>query len=132
MLRYVVVSLFGGLLLGVLDGIINANPYAQKLFDVYKPISKTSVNIILGFGIDIFYGFVMAGLFLLLYKSLPGSTGLVKGITFGLITSFFSVLMHVFSQLMMFKVPLGTLVYVFLTGLFEMLVIGIIFGLTLK
>ncbi|KKS15860.1 MAG: hypothetical protein UU74_C0053G0004 [Candidatus Woesebacteria bacterium GW2011_GWA1_41_7] len=78
MLRYVVVSLFGGLLLGVLDGIINANPYAQKLFDVYKPISKTSVNIILGFGIDIFYGFVMAGLFLLLYKSLPGSTGLVK------------------------------------------------------
>jgi len=127
-----VVSLFGGLLLGVLDGIINANPYAQKLFDVYKPISKTSVNIILGFGIDIFYGFVMAGLFLLLYKSLPGSTGLVKGITFGLITSFFSVLMHVFSQLMMFKVPLGTLVYVFLTGLFEMLVIGIIFGLTLK
>ncbi|KKR54435.1 MAG: hypothetical protein UU51_C0017G0006 [Microgenomates group bacterium GW2011_GWC1_41_20] len=126
------VSLFGGLLLGVLDGIINANPYAQKLFDVYKPISKTSVNIILGFGIDIFYGFVMAGLFLLLYKSLPGSTGLVKGITFGLITSFFSVLMHVFSQLMMFKVPLGTLVYVFLTGLFEMLVIGIIFGLTLK
>src|SRR3989337_1321624 len=105
MLRYVVVSVFGGLILGLLDGLINGNPYAQKLFEVYKPIAKSSINIILGFGIDILYGFVMAGLFLLLYKSLPGQTAIIKGLSFGLIVSFFGVAMHVFSQLMMFKVP---------------------------
>ncbi len=59
MLRYVVVSISGGLILGLLDGLINANPYAQKLFEVYKPIAKNSVNIILGFGTDILYGFCL-------------------------------------------------------------------------
>lgn len=132
MLRYIAVSIFGGLILGLLDGLINANPYAQKLFEVYKPIAKSSVNIVLGFGIDILYGFVMAGLFLLLYKSLPGQTALVKGLGFGLIVSFFSVVMHVFSQLVMFKVPADALVYMFLTGLVEMLIISIFFSLTLK
>src|SRR4030042_6121540 len=132
MLRYVGVSVFGGLLLGFLDGLINANPYAQKLFEVYKPIAKSSVNIILGFGIDILYGFVLAGLFLLLYKSLPGQTMLLKGLSFGLIVSFLRVVMHVFSQLVMFKVPANALVYMFLTGLVEMLLICLFFGLTLK
>lgn len=132
MLRFVVVSVFGGLILGLLDGLINANPYAQKLFEVYKPIAKSSVNIILGFGIDILYGFAMAGLFLLLYKSLPGQTSLLKGLSFGLIVSFFSVVMHVFSQLVMFKVPTNALVYMFLTGLVEMLIVSIFFSLTLK
>ena len=132
MLRFVVTSTLGGLILGVLDGIINANPYAQKLFEAYKPIAKTSVNIVLGFGIDILYGFVMAGLFLLLYKSLPGQTALLKGVSYGLIVSFFSVVMHVFSQLMMFKVPANALVYMFLTGLAEMVLISVFFALMLK
>lgn len=132
MLRYVVVSVFGGVILGFLDGLINANPYSQKLFEVYKPIAKSSVNIVLGFGIDILYGFVMAGLFLLLYKSLPGEIMLLKGLSFGLIVSFFSVVMHVLSQLMMFKVPANALVYMFLTGLAEMLIVSIFLSLTLK
>lgn len=132
MVRYVVVSIFGGLILGILDGLINANPYAQKFFEVYKPIAKSSVNIFLGFGIDILYGFVMAGVFLLLYKSLPGTTPLLKGVSFGLIVSFFSVATHVFSQLVMFKVPANALVYMFLTGLLEMLIVSVFLSLTLK
>jgi hypothetical protein len=132
MLRYVIVSVFGGLLLGLLDGLINANPYAQKLFEVYKPIAKNSVNIILGFGIDILYGFVMAGLFILLYKSLPGQTAILKGLSFGLIVTFFGVVMHVFSQLVMYKVPANTLLYMFLTGLIEILIVSIFLSLTLK
>ena len=118
--------------MGILDGIINANPYAQKLFKVYAPIAKKSVNIVLGFGIDFLSSFVMAAVFILLYSSLPGSTGLLKGLSFGLIASFFSVAMHVFSQLVMFKVPAKALVYMFLTGLIQMLLVGVLFGLTLK
>lgn len=132
MVRYVIVSLMGGILLGFLDGLINANPYAQKLFEVYKPIAKNSVNIILGFGIDILYGFVMAAVFILLYKSLPGQTAILKGLSFGLIVTFFSVVMHVFSQLVMFKVPANTLIYMFLTGLAEILIVSVFLSLTLK
>ena len=132
MLRYIIVSVSGGLILGLLDGLISANPYAQKLFEAYKPIAKKSVNIVLGFGIDILYGFVMAGLFLLLNKSLPGQTMLLKGLSFGLIVSFLSVVMHVFSQLVMFKVPAKALIYMFLTGLAQILVVSIFLSLTLK
>lgn len=132
MLRYFVVSISSGLILGFLDGLINANPYAQKLFEVYKPIAKSSVNIVLGFGIDILYGFVMTGLFFLLYKSLPGQTAILKGLSYGLIVAFFSVVMHVFSQLVMFKVSANALIYMFLTGLLEILIVSIYISATLK
>ena len=67
MIRYVIVSVASGLLFAILDGLINANPLAQRLYTVYKPIAKTSVNFQAGMVIDLVYGFVMAGAFLLLY-----------------------------------------------------------------
>jgi hypothetical protein len=89
MTQYAIVSVASGILFGVLDGLINANPIAQRLYDVYKPIAKTSINPVAGIAIDIVYGFVMAGVFLVLYKSLPGEAGIVKGISFALVVWFF-------------------------------------------
>ena len=57
---------------------------------------------------------------------------MLKGLGFGLIVSFFSVVMHVFSQMVMFKIPAITLVYVFLTGLIEILIVSVFLSLTLK
>ena len=62
----------------MLDALINANPVAQRLFEVYKPIARTSLNPVAGIAIDLVFGFVMAGVFLLLYESLPGSSGLLR------------------------------------------------------
>jgi hypothetical protein len=132
MIRYVIVSVVGGVLFGTMDSLINANSYAQKLFLVYKPIAKTSINLPAGIIVDIIYGFVMAGLFILLYKSLPGDTGLLKGLSFAGIAWFFRVAMSVVSSWMMFNIPADTLVYSLVAGLGEMLVLGILFGLTLK
>ena len=130
--RYVIVSIVSGVFFGILDGVINANPLAQRLFEVYKPIAKTSVSFVAGIVIDLVYGFVMAGVFLLLYKSLPGEAGLVKGISLALGVWFFRVVMGVASQWMMFNVPAGTLLYTLVAGLVEMLILGILYGLTLK
>ena len=132
MIRYAIVSVASGILFGVLDGLINANPLAQRLYDVYKPIAKTSVNPVAGMAIDIVYGFVMAGVFLILYKSLPGEAGIVKGISFALVVWFFRVVMYVVTQWMMFNVPVGTLLYTLVAGLGEMLILGILYGLALK
>jgi hypothetical protein len=129
---YIIVSIISGLLLGVLDGVINANPLAQRLYQVYKPIAKTSINPLVGVMIDLVYGFVMAGVFLLLYKSLPGETGLVKGMSFAFLVWFFRVVMYTASQWVMFKVPREALLYSLVTGLGEMLVLGVLYGLTLK
>ena len=132
MVRYVVVSLASGILFGFMDGLINANPYARKLYEVYKPIARTSINVPAGIAIDLAYGFVMAGVFLLLYESLPGGAGMAKGISFALLAWFFRVVMGVASQWMTFNVPIGALIYTLLAGLGEMLVLGILYGLTLR
>jgi hypothetical protein len=78
------------------------------------------------------YGFALAGIFLLLYKSLPGGAGLAKGISFALIVWFFRVVMQAASQWMMFSVPGGAILYMLAAGLVEMLVLGILYGLTLR
>lgn len=132
MIKYIIVSLVSGVLFGTLDGLINANPLAQTLYGVYQPLSKTSVNMPAGMTIDIFYGFVLAGIFLLLYKSLPGDRGWVKGISFALIAWFFRVVMSVASQWMMFNVPDSTLLYTLISGLVEMLILGLLFGWFLR
>ena len=82
MIRYFIVSIINGIVFGILDGLINANPYARKLFEIYKPIAKTSINAPAGIIIDILYGLVMGFIFLILYSALPGNTGLIKGISF--------------------------------------------------
>ena len=74
----------------------------------------------------------MAGVFLLLYRSLIGETGLLKGICFAFLIWFFRVAMSVISGWMMFNIPIGALLYTLITGLGEMLILGILYGLTLK
>jgi hypothetical protein len=66
MVRYIIASIVSGILFGVMDGLINANPLGRRLYEVYKPIAKTSVNVPAGVMIDIVYGFAMAGAYLLL------------------------------------------------------------------
>jgi len=132
MTSYIIVSVISGILFGIMDGLINANPIATKLYEVFKPVAKASVNIVAGMMIDLAYGFILAGLFLLVYTSLPGGAGLVKGICFALMVWFLRVVMNVASQWMMYKVQWKALLYTLLTGLGEMLILGILYGLALQ
>ena len=131
MLRYTVISLVGGLLFGVLDGVLNANPLARSLFDVYQPIARTSINVVAGMIIDLMYGFVLAGMFMLLSPALPGSSGLVKGLGFAAGLWFVRVVMGAASTWIMFNIPARTIAYVTAAGLAEMLALGILYGVTL-
>jgi hypothetical protein len=131
-LRYVLVSILSGILFGVLDGVIHAIPPAQRLYKVYQPLARDTLNPLAGMVIDLAYGFIMAGIFLLLYASLPGESGWIKGLSFAVIAWFFRVVMECASSWIMFKIPLKTLIYTLLTGLGEMLILGILYGLTLK
>src|SRR5512135_3713184 len=125
MIGYIVVSIVSGILFGVLDGVIHANPLAQRLYEIYKPIARTSINPLAGIVIDLVYGFIMAGVFLLLYQSLPGETGLLKGVSFALLAWFFRVVMYTASQWVMFNVTLEAVLYSLVTGLGEMLILGV-------
>lgn len=132
MTTFVIVAAVSGILFGILDAVINANPLARRLFQVYAPIARTSLNPVAGIAIDLAFGFVMAGVFLLLYESLPGSIGLLKGLSFALGVWFFRVVMSVASQWMMFRVTGRALVYTLFSGMAEMLALGVLYGMTLS
>jgi hypothetical protein len=132
MIRYIIVSLVSGILFGVMDGVINANPLAQKLYEVYRPIARTSLNVVAGSLIDLAYGFILAGIFLVIYEGLPGQSGILKGLSYALLIWFFRVVMYAASTWMMYKVPGQTIFYSLVAGLLEMLVLGVLFGVTLK
>jgi Family of unknown function (DUF6789) len=128
---YIIVSIVSGILFAILDGLINANPVGARLLEAYKPIARTSINFVAGIIIDLAFGFILAALFWLLYASLPGEAGIVKGLSFGLIVWFLRVVMNVASQWMMYQVPLKTLLYTLFAQLGEMFILGILYGLIL-
>jgi hypothetical protein len=132
MLRFIIGAILTGLLFGTLDGIINGNPYAVKLMECYKPIAKTTINIPAGLLIDLFYGFVISGIFFAVLPVLPSDSGIIKGIIFGFGMWFFRVLMGAISSWMMFNIPGKTIIYILWTGLLEMIILGIVNGLIIK
>ncbi len=131
-LRYILVSIGSGILFGVLDGFINANSLARRLYEVFKPIARTSINVPAGLAIDLVYGFALAGGFLLLEASLPGGSGWIQGLAYGGLVWFARVVMQVATQWMMFVIPAKALLYTLVTGLAEMLALGLLYGLVLS
>jgi hypothetical protein len=132
MIRFIIAAFVTGLLFGTMDGLINGNPYAVKLMECYKPIAKQTINIPAGLLIDLFYGFVISGTYFIIMPVLPTDIGIIKGMTFGLGMWFFRVLMNVISSWMMLNIPGKTLIYILLTGLVEMIILGILNGLIIK
>ncbi|MCB1516189.1 MAG: hypothetical protein KDJ19_01030 [Hyphomicrobiaceae bacterium] len=128
MLNYVLVSISAGILFGVMDGLINANPLAQSLMSVYAPVARDGVNVPVGIAIDLFYGFAMTAIFMLLAPAIPGESGLIKGLFYGLGVWFFRVVMSAASAWMMHRVSGALVGYQLATGLIEMLVIGALIG----
>jgi hypothetical protein len=68
----------------------------------------------------------------MLYRCLPGQSGIVKGLSYAILLWFFRVVMYAASTWMMYNVPIQTIGYGLVAGLLEMLVLGILFGVTLK
>ena len=131
MIKFLLKSLLVGVIFGILDGLMHANPIAENLYDIYEPISRDSINVTAGIIIDIVYGFILCGVFLLSYKSFPG-VGIAKGCGYGVLMWIFRVMMYAITQWMMFIIPVETILYMILAGLFEMLIIGGLIGILFK
>ena len=48
MWRQIVIGLIAGVAFLVLDGVLNANPLAQRLYAAYEPIARPNVNVLAG------------------------------------------------------------------------------------
>ncbi len=128
---FLLLCVLAGLLMALLDGILNANPFAARMYAAYQPIARPRMNIGAALAIDITQGILMGVIFIIIHNSLPGGSELLKGLSFGLLAWFFRVLMQAASQWVMFNVPLRSLLYMAASGLAEMLVMGLFYGLIL-
>jgi hypothetical protein len=99
---------------------------ATRLLDEFSPIAKSTINIPAGVLVDFIFGFGISAIFLLIRDSVPGKSRIMKGINFGLGLWFLRVLMGVATYCVMFDISLPTLGYIGLTGLAEMVMLGII------
>ncbi len=128
MLRPVLVGLAAGVVFLVLDGIINANPLAQRLYAVYQPIARPSVNALAGSAVDLVYGILLAFLFIMLRDSLPGGGGMAKAVSFGLIVWFLRVVMRVAGEWVVTTVPERVHGYTLAAGLVQILIVCAMIG----
>ena len=78
------------------------------------------------------HGFVLFGIFPLLYHSLPGASGLTRSVSFALLAWFFRIVMSAASQWVIFNVPAQALPYSAGAGLGESRILGMLYGLTPK
>ena len=130
-IRILLVGIGAGVVFAILDGLLNANPFAQRVYAAFRPIARQSVNAPLGLAFDIVSGIVMAMLFAALLPALPGGP-ITKGLAFGVMVWFFRVAMGVAAQAVMFKVPGSTLAYTLFTGLLEMSILGSLYGIAIR
>lgn len=121
-------SLGAGVLFGVMDAALHANPLAQRLHADYAPIAKAEVNAVAGVAIDLVYGLVLVLVFRQIAPVLPGTGGVMAGLVFGLGVWFFRVVMSVATTWMTLRIRPALLVYQLSTGLAEMLVLGAFLG----
>jgi hypothetical protein len=126
---YLLAGTLGGVLLVVLDALLNANPLAVKLLAVYKPIARERINLAAGIIIDFGYGFSLAALFFFISPLLAFAPLPVNGLLFGAGIWFLRVAMAALSNWMMFAVPLRTVAYQTTAGLLEMCALGVLYAL---
>lgn len=128
MIRFVVASLITGIVFGILDGLINGNPLAVRLLECYKPVARQSINIPAGFIIDLLYGFIICAVFITVSPAISSGSWVIKGLLYGTAIWLFRVVMNVLSTWMMLNIPVKTLLYLLIAGLFEMLILGLVNG----
>lgn len=131
MLRRIVVCLIAGAAFLILDGLVNANPLAQRLYAAYEPIARPSVSAAAGSAVDLVYGVILVALFLTLRPSLPGRTSMTKSLAFGVMVWFLRVVMRVAGEWVTTTVPAVTHAYTLVAGLVQVLLLVTIIGLLL-
>jgi hypothetical protein len=132
--RVIIGGIFIGLLMvtsGMISGFFSVAVFKLPMFVSDSTLWRKEFNPALSILLDISYGIILAGLFNLIYMSMPGK-GVVRGIAFGLIIWFFKVVMAMGSIRVMFNVSDKILVYWTCTGLLEFLMVGMVLGIFYK
>jgi hypothetical protein len=126
--KTVICSIIVGILFIVFDMLIAIT--TSPLYALYSDLAiwKTPPNILVGTIFDIINGFILVGVYMVLYIGIPG-LGWKKGLTYGIIVDLFRVVMMTFSSIVMLDIPLLLVVVSLVTGYIEIIVLCVILAL---
>ena len=106
--------------LGMVGGLVGARVFGLSP----QGPSQIQSKMVYGFVFEFINGFMLAVIYAVIHLSLPGQ-GWAKGISFGFLVWGLRVVMWAFSTYMMFDVPAVSIAITTLTGLIEVLVLGV-------
>jgi len=114
-----------GVLFSVFDMLIAMS--TSPIFSPYSdlPIWKTPPNLLAGVIFDLINGFILAGIYTIIYNGIPGF-GWRKGLNYGVFVGLFRVLMSSFSTIVMYNIPLTLVVTSLITGYIEIIILCVI------
>lgn len=111
----------------------DAIPFFESHEKALKPFETRDVTEVIAVGILVFKLFIMSGLFILLYPSLWGNSGVVKGLFYGSMLWFFLVVMpFTHPKSLKYDISIGGILYIFFLFLVMFLLLGLLYGLILK
>jgi hypothetical protein len=106
--------------LGMVGGLVGARVFGLSP----QGPSQIQSKMVYGLVFEFINGFMLAVIYAVIHLSLPGQ-GWAKGISFGFLVWGLRVVMWAFSTYMMFDVPAVSIAITTLTGLIEVLVLGV-------
>jgi hypothetical protein len=129
MCHYLIVSIGSGLFIMLLDTAMPTNKIHMlgcRQAENYNRILKNLSN---GWATYLLYGFVVTNIFFCFNEKLPGMSGIMKGLSFGLGIWFLRVAFVAPFQRINRNINISKLYYDLMSGLGKMLIIGLFYGL---
>ena len=130
--RFLVAGIVASILFLVLDAIFGmiGGLIGMQLFGL--PLEQPSeVKMMIGPIFELINGFMLATIYAIIHPSLPGQ-GWQKGVSYGLIVWGLRVVMWAFSNYMMTDMPPVLIVITVVTGLIEVLILGVVIAAIYK
>jgi len=102
----------------------------SPFFSPYSDLAiwKIPPNLAAGGVFDFINGFILVGVFMMIYNGIPG-TGWRKGLNYGIIVGLFRVVMMSFSVIVMYAVPIELVVISLISGFIEIIVLCILLSM---
>ncbi|MFX1519750.1 MAG: hypothetical protein ACFFCD_07510 [Promethearchaeota archaeon] len=128
LVKIVICSIIVGSLFIAFDMLIAIA--TSPLYALYSDLAvwKTPPNILYGMFFDIVNGFILVGVYKVLYNGIP-EVRWKKGVIYGLIVGLFRVIMMAFSTFVMYEIPLILVVTSLITGYIEIIILSIILAI---
>ncbi len=113
--------------------IFGAIPFFESRNQALAPFEVRDVTGLIALGILVFQMSIIVRLFILLYPSLWGNSGVVKGLFYGSMLWFFVVVEDVLDpDFLKYDISIGGILYILFLFLVMFLLLGLFYGLTLK